>query len=90
MTNEFLVDGYRLTVFDDSFLIYVKSLETPAEKQISTVELPRWIFKSRNAIWLLEEESPMYERARRGDVIKHHLQDKLRNCKTSSRKRSEP
>jgi hypothetical protein len=47
-------------------------------------DLPDWVFSDR-AIWLTCEEKPMFQRASRGDEIKHVFWDLT--CQNSSKNR---
>jgi len=74
---QFYIDHMRLTVFPDSFLIQVSRVDDPP-RQDRLEDFPKWAFRSKNAIWFLQEDGPYRRRAVDGDKIKHQLMQKLK------------
>ena len=73
MPTEFYVDEFKLTVHKDAFLVHVTILRESPSRQDASETLPDWIFNSRLAIWLLDENCPIYDRAKKGDAVKQKL-----------------
>ena len=71
-TQYFQLDRFSLMINPACYLVMV-SRSGPLESATTDASFPEWIFDSRHAIWLTEEEKPIAERARRGDEIKKFL-----------------
>jgi len=73
--KQFYIDHMQLTVFPDSFLVQVSRVDSPP-RQDKIEDFPDWAFRSRNAIWFLQEDGPYRRRALDGDKIKQQLMQK--------------
>jgi hypothetical protein len=68
---------FLLTVNSACYLIEVRECDrTDLDREPS--DLPSWIFESKHAIWLTDENKPIFERAKHGEKIKKQfLAEKL-------------
>jgi hypothetical protein len=73
----FHYDRYGLMINPACYLVTV-SQSAEAQTTEPLGNLPEWIFLSKHAIWLTEEEKPIAVRARHGDAIKKRLYALLR------------
>ena len=63
---------FLLTVNSACYLVEVRECEqTDPDKQSS--EIPSWVFESKHAIWLTDENKPIFERAKHGEKIKNQF-----------------
>ena len=71
--RKFYISGLVLTVYDASYLVEVEQAggDLPQNNQFS--DLPEWVFRSKNAIWLAVENAPVLRRALDGEMIKKKL-----------------
>ena len=69
----FHVDSFELTVDTDSYIVAVREDPNPGGAQNACSDLPNWVFQSKHAIWLAEDNVSLYERATRGEKIKERL-----------------
>lgn len=71
--SRYQVGGFELTVFDQAYLVEVKTAPSnPAEPHLIS-GLPEWVFLSRHAIWLTDDEADLADRDRKGNQIKQSL-----------------
>lgn len=71
---EIWLAGYCLEIYNASYLVQVT---TERHKRSANTELrnvPDWVFHSKHAIWLTDEDASMLDRANHGDGIKKQLQ----------------
>jgi hypothetical protein len=69
----FYVDGFLLRVFDSAYIVEVKPANGETGRYYKPASLPDWMFRSSHAIWLSEEDAPIFDRARKGDEIKKQI-----------------
>jgi hypothetical protein len=70
--GKFLVDGFSLTLNSECYLVEVQ--ERPEIQGVTEASiLPDWIFESKHAIWLMEENKPIADRARDGERVRQVL-----------------
>ena len=67
------LDSYELTVDNASYIVAVRENPVTTRTQNSSAELPKWVFQSKHAIWLADENASLYERASKGERIKEKL-----------------
>jgi hypothetical protein len=74
------LDGFLLHVDNFAYLV-----EIHASKKVSPdtapEELPDWLFQSRHAIWLTDENLPIQDRAAHGESIRQKLKNYLNGLK---------
>lgn len=69
----FHVDTFELTVDNVSYTVAVREDPNSVAADNTCSELPGWVFQSKHAIWLAEENASLYERAAKGERIKERL-----------------
>lgn len=69
----FYLNGFLLKVNNGSHLVEIKPSEKHSIHRMDSTDLPDWIFYSRHAIWLTEEDLPIKERADHGERVKRKL-----------------
>ncbi|HJZ11218.1 MAG TPA: hypothetical protein VJ521_03655 [Acidobacteriota bacterium] len=72
-TLQFQVGPFELDVNDDCYLVSVRETRSGSNHQSRYSEIPAWVFHSKHAIWLMDEESSILERATKGELIKKRL-----------------
>ena len=70
---DFYFDGFVLSVDALTYLVRIRKSDYEASHQHRPEDLPDWIFGSKLAIWLLEEEAPMLQRSLEGEKIRNFL-----------------
>ena len=66
------MDRFSLTLNKECYLVEVQEdPEISGSADISV--LPDWIFESKHAIWLMEENKPIGDRARDGERVRWSL-----------------
>jgi hypothetical protein len=70
---DFYFDGFVLSVDALTYLIRIRKADHEPYEFHRPEDLPEWVFGSKLAIWLLEEEAPMLQRSLEGDKIRNHL-----------------
>ena len=78
----FYVDGFLLKILESAYLVRVEPANGNTGRYTGTSNLPKWIFDSAHAIWLMQDDAPLIERARRGDEIKNRI---LKNGDTNAK-----
>ncbi len=68
--QKYFFKRYCLTLRPESYLVEVKALNDRPRRCNKLRDLPDWIFQSRLAIWLTDEDGPIQERSVRGDQIR--------------------
>jgi hypothetical protein len=76
-TNQFYLDGFLLSVDNYAYLVEIKSSEKKVIQDSGADELPDWMFDSRHAIWLTDENLPIRDRAAHGESIRQKLKNYL-------------
>ena len=69
----YYLNGFQLTVHQESYLVYVHPWTGKAPRQDELSDLPDWILHSHSAIWLCDEDGSLYRRAIDGDRIKEQI-----------------
>jgi hypothetical protein len=77
MTKEFCFDDFALAIHGDAYLIKINTDLRVRDSCHRLTDLPEWIFNSKNAIWLTEEDAPISIRADHGDVVRKRLSEEL-------------
>jgi hypothetical protein len=69
----YYISGLELSVYPAAYLVEVRNAgkESPSRDQLS--DLPEWVLRSHETIWLADEPAPIYNRAIKGDSIKKQL-----------------
>ena len=82
--RKFFFEDLVLTVCSEAFLVKVQTGKRRRGHQLA--DLPDWVFDSRNAVWLTEEEAPLSVRGNHGDLIRKRLDNELhKNEETRTR-----
>ena len=84
MTKEFCFEDLVLAICRDAFLVKVQKQLRFRNSCHRLTDLPEWIFNSKNAIWLTEEDAPISIRADHGDVVRKRLSAELTRLKQAS------
>jgi hypothetical protein len=74
----FYVDGFLLKILDSAYLVQVEPANGNTGLYIKPSDLPDWIFRSSHAIWLVQEDGSLIDRARRGDEVKQQIMKGVR------------
>jgi hypothetical protein len=75
-SGKYVLDQFHLTLNKDCFLVEVK--ERNGEEPSARVEdLPGWIFFSKYALWLTEDNKPIGDRALQGERVREILKRQL-------------
>ena len=68
----FQLKHYGLRINSACYLVTVSNT-SQKEDSHRVQDLPDWVFTSKHAVWLTEEEEPIADRARNGDEIRKQL-----------------
>jgi adenylate kinase len=83
MCMQFYLANAALAIYEDAYLVKVDTHKNDLHPADRLTDLPDWVFHSRNAIWLTEEDAPLSIRAQHGELIKSRLSEELNSLKIS-------
>ncbi|MCI0413134.1 hypothetical protein L0222_10090 [bacterium] len=72
----YYVDGFLLKILDSAYLVQVEPTNGNTGRYVTPAHLPEWIFRSSHAIWLVQDEGSLADRATKGDEIKQRIMSK--------------
>jgi hypothetical protein len=75
--TSFYVHGFLLRIFDSAYLVEVRPAEGETGYYRTPSTLPAWMFRSRHAIWLADEDAPILDRARKGENMKQEILQRM-------------
>jgi hypothetical protein len=69
----YFINRLALEVHPGGYLVQITVLDSDPPRQDQVSDLPEWVFRSRLAIWFVQGEGSIYDRAQAGDLIKKEL-----------------
>jgi hypothetical protein len=70
----FYLEPFVLTVNPACYLVEVAKRNREETRNSRLSELPEWVFQSKHAIWLTDENATIATRAKNGEQIRQKLQ----------------
>jgi hypothetical protein len=81
--SKYYFKNFSLILDRDSYIVEVHPAVDDPPRRNHVEDLPDWVFHSKLAIWLTQNDAPVYERSVAGEIIKKVFIS-VRNERTSS------
>ena len=82
--SQYFVNNLELRIFPKGLVVQVQEMNEDPPRQNTLMDLPEWVFQSTLAIWFLDGDESLYNRAIAGEKIKNSLMMKLPEIRTKS------
>jgi len=83
--SKYYFENFSLILDRASFLVEVHPAVEDPPRRNHVEDLPDWVFHSKLAIWLTQNEAPVYERSVAGEIIKKVFISARRERNSSTR-----
>jgi hypothetical protein len=68
--SKYYFENFSLVVDRGTYLVEVHPPVDDPPRRNRVEDLPDWVFQSKLAIWLTQDNSPVYERSVAGEIVK--------------------